>query len=97
MAKRGLSKAQVVLHEARERMQKAANDVAEADNVLMAKRAVYTAHTEAYYAFERTLTRPKSAAPSAVKRSSRKGVLNSITANTEGETGNATAVGASGD
>lgn len=95
MAKRGLSKAQIALQEARERMQKAANDVAEADNVLMAKRAVYTAHTEAYYALERTLSRPKSTAPSAAKKSSRKGVAQSSTVNTEGETVNA--LSASGD
>ena len=97
MAKRGLSKAQQALREARERMEKAASNVAEADNHLAAMRAVHNAQTEAYYALERTLTRPKSSAPSAVKRSSRKGVLNSITANTEGDTGNALSASSGGD
>lgn len=88
------TKADLVLREAQERVEKANHKVQECLNALESARAVQNAHTEAYYALERSLApKPRvtksSSAPSAAKRSSRKSGAQLSIANTEGETGNA--------
>jgi hypothetical protein len=66
MARRN-TKADLILREARERMEKASINAHEAANHLNQLRAVENAYTDAYFALERALTHPKPSASTAKK------------------------------
>ena len=90
-----VSKADLILQEARGRVEDAQNEVNDASKRFDISMAKLRAHQEAYVALERQLAReprrPKSQpAPSAGARSPRKPKTDSLSANIEGGTVNVT-------
>lgn len=92
MAKR-TTKAQAILNELRNRMQKAQNEVVLAEQQLSAALAIAKFHEENYGLLEAALApKPrspksqKSTAPSAEKKSSRKGAAQTLIPSIAGET-----------
>lgn len=84
---RGPSKAQLILNEARERLQAAKDRFDKAHQETEIARAVYEAEDRSFDALERSLARAprgkQSGAPSAGKKSSQKGAETKSTANTQ--------------